>query len=281
MEPDVRYVLMVLLIATVAEGSRVGAYRAVQSAGLRMATGELWTPADLDGLAAWYDASDASTITASSNDVTEWRDKSENDHHLVTNAGTPKTGTRTFNGVNVIAFDGSSDLLNTSFAIDSENISIAIVRAFDGTADLLSTFSVQRNTESQGRLHEQNFNNITQFGYRRPENRSITTSANTNISARAYVKSSTSLQSLWGDGNLIGSNGNTVTTWTSQRLWMGSSYSATAAERLIGAIGEFVLIDAALSEFDRQKLEGYLAHKWGLAGNLPANHPYRNNPPTK
>lgn len=30
-----------------------------------------------------------------------------------------------------------------------------------------------------------------------------------------------------------------------------------------------------------EKAEGYLAHKWGLEGNLDSSHPYRNTPPTK
>jgi hypothetical protein len=30
---------------------------------------------------------------------------------------------------------------------------------------------------------------------------------------------------------------------------------------------------------DRQRVEGYLAHKWGLTANLPADHPYKNAAP--
>ena len=30
---------------------------------------------------------------------------------------------------------------------------------------------------------------------------------------------------------------------------------------------------------ERQKIEGYLAHKWGLAANLPADHPYKTEAP--
>jgi hypothetical protein len=30
---------------------------------------------------------------------------------------------------------------------------------------------------------------------------------------------------------------------------------------------------------DRQKLEEYLAWKWGLQGSLPPTHPYKNFPP--
>ena len=31
---------------------------------------------------------------------------------------------------------------------------------------------------------------------------------------------------------------------------------------------------------DIEKAEGYLAHKWGLEGNLPDDHPYKNTAPT-
>ena len=49
-------------------------------------------------------------------------------------------------------------------------------------------------------------------------------------------------------------------------------------------IGTFTLLEAArkfwLSTGNRQKLEGYLAHKSGLTANLPADHPYKTTPPT-
>jgi hypothetical protein len=34
------------------------------------------------------------------------------------------------------------------------------------------------------------------------------------------------------------------------------------------------------SATDRQKIEGYLAWKWGIQASLPAAHPYRNAAPT-
>jgi hypothetical protein len=49
---------------------------------------------------------------------------------------------------------------------------------------------------------------------------------------------------------------------------------------LNGFISEMVATSALLSTADRQRLEGYLAWKWGLQANLPAGHPFRNNPPT-
>jgi hypothetical protein len=50
--------------------------------------------------------------------------------------------------------------------------------------------------------------------------------------------------------------------------------------RLNGFISEMVATSSLLSTADRQRLEGYLAWKWGLQANLPAGHPFRNNPPT-
>jgi hypothetical protein len=44
-------------------------------------------------------------------------------------------------------------------------------------------------------------------------------------------------------------------------------------------IGELVIIPGELSGDDRRKIEGYLAHKWSLAGDLPADHPFKASAP--
>jgi len=49
--------------------------------------------------------------------------------------------------------------------------------------------------------------------------------------------------------------------------------------KLIGAIGELIVLDAVPSVATRQKLEGYLAWKFGLEGNLPTGHPYKGHRP--
>jgi len=46
-----------------------------------------------------------------------------------------------------------------------------------------------------------------------------------------------------------------------------------------GKIREVVIFDDYLNEPVRQKIEGYLAHKWGLTADLPSDHPYKNNAP--
>lgn len=46
------------------------------------------------------------------------------------------------------------------------------------------------------------------------------------------------------------------------------------------SIHEIIFCDAVPSETVRQKLEGYLAWKWGLTANLPVDHPYKAAAPT-
>lgn len=54
--------------------------------------------------------------------------------------------------------------------------------------------------------------------------------------------------------------------------------SIRLVRRFSGKISEIVICPA-LGDADRNKVEGYLAYKWGLQSNLPPSHPFRNNHP--
>ena len=45
-------------------------------------------------------------------------------------------------------------------------------------------------------------------------------------------------------------------------------------------IGELLIFKSALSDADISKIEGYLAHKWGLLSAFPHSHPYKLGAPT-
>ena len=53
-----------------------------------------------------------------------------------------------------------------------------------------------------------------------------------------------------------------------------------ASGGIAGKIYEVMLYDNKLAEYSRKRLEGYLAHKWGGASNLPSGHPFKNTAPT-
>jgi hypothetical protein len=47
----------------------------------------------------------------------------------------------------------------------------------------------------------------------------------------------------------------------------------------IGNIQEVIVINPGMADSDRQKVEGYLAWKWGLQTKLPRSHPYASQAP--
>lgn len=68
--------------------------------------------ADLD---VWFDASDTATITTSGTEVTQWDDKSGNNHHAVTLSGYngPHSPGTTHNGLNMVDFvQANSEVLD-------------------------------------------------------------------------------------------------------------------------------------------------------------------------
>lgn len=83
-----------------------------------------------------------------------------------------------------------------------------------------------------------------------------------------------STTSMYCDGTIAGTpqttrSGSSNLTYVGRR---GSTYHN-------GWLCDVVVISNAVSDSDREKLEGYMAHKWGLAGKLPGAHPYKSSPP--
>jgi hypothetical protein len=99
--------------------------------------------------------------------------------------------------------------------------------------------------------------------------------------------------SLWLDA-ADSSVGSTVSGWINSeyQIIKSTSLNTTAGVWYLGrrqqaATGsadsyylEIIHYNSALTTSQRQQVEGYLAWKWGLQGNLPANHPFKRFPPS-
>ena len=55
---------------------------------------------------------------------------------------------------------------------------------------------------------------------------------------------------------------------------------AVGAGPMVGDIAEILVGGATLDDNQRFKIEGYLAHKYGLSANLPSDHKYKNAAPS-
>lgn len=61
--------------------------------------------------------------------------------------------------------------------------------------------------------------------------------------------------------------------------YLGDAGTTLSGTYLDGVMLEMIVSNANDGTTERQKIEGYLAHKWGLTGNLDSAHPYKSSPP--
>ncbi len=242
-----------------------------------------WTPANLT-TTGWYDASDASSVTASSDTVSQWRDKSGNGLHLnqVSSIQRPLTSSANINGKNAIKFDGSDDTMTTASNPFGASISDAFVIAVHkvdtdnrGALFTLTGSSVQAN-HWQARAPWGNGDAYFDVGGASGANRLQTSygvSAGSNVLVSFYGSTTHNVQQVFKNGALLMDDATGHSVNTAGNIFVGSAGAGGSYQNT--SMGEFIIIKGTVSPADRQKLEGYLAHKWGLAASLPIGHPYK------
>jgi hypothetical protein len=99
-----------------------------------------------------------------------------------------------------------------------------------------------------------------------------------NITASNRLKFGVNGENLKGNNN---ANGTINNINSSQNLQIGAIGTGVDSLTFLGDYCELIIYKGLLSDADRQKVEGYLAWKWGTVSSLDINHPYKNNPPTK
>ena len=240
-----------------------------------------WTPADLTDLFAWYDPSDAATITEVGGSVSQLDDKKATfDISQGVGADQPNTGTRTLNSQNVLDYDGTDALerLNT-FSLGLSDYTVISVGQCDvNTSSMLLNFTegttralqINKNTNSYQIFvwHGATFRQLAHSDNGAPNDAFINSAVvNFNTDVKSYLN---------GGNEQVG----VITTPAIDidTIALGKWY-VNASSRWDGAIGEVIICNAAISVSDRQKAEGYLAHKYGLTAKLPAAHPYKTVAP--
>ncbi len=236
-----------------------------------------WTPEDIS-TAAWYDASDAETITEGTGAVSQWDDKSDSVRHATqtTSASRPVSGIKTIGGKNVIDFNAANNQFLNMPAFDLIGKEVWCVFFIDDYATSASQLLLGAGGNVQIGVNSAN-TKLRLWAATNPY------SADTVSTATVPVATPT----LGGwlahaDTKKFSINGvleTTTDTYTSPRTLSPTYIGRGQYAYMDGAIGEIVVTDGALSPQDRQKMEGYLAHKWSLAGNLPSEHPHKNQTP--
>jgi hypothetical protein len=216
-------------------------------------------PRRIAGLAAWYDATVASSITLASGFVSQWNDLSGAGRHLTQSVEADRPGTSTIGGKTAIDFDGSNDYLAVS--TDVPPATMFCVVDFDTTA-LQYAMSVinaaglalQAVRTSAAQFRITSWDGTTATG--RSGDGDIT-------QGTAYVLNMT----YQGVARYNGKNmaGTDVNVRSSQQgIVVGARRTATTGSPLDGKIGEVLVYNRALSAAEYVRVERYLARKWGV-----------------
>jgi hypothetical protein len=247
-----------------------------------------WTPAQLTGLALWLDAADSSTITLNGSTVSQWDDKSGNGRNAsqATASFQPTYLATGFNGRPTLRTDGSDamELGVTSLGRNVSGMTCALVGLHPAGQTFISNATeifINSGVNSATRFATSpnpstSTNNRYAIAGRRLDSDSYATVASTTdslanrgnpwirVAQRAY---SDGVANHWTNGTQDMTNevvtgqtaGNTSDTDSLRTVL----FAGVAALPNGSQLSEIVLTHSTMTNDDRQRLEGYLAWKWG------------------
>jgi hypothetical protein len=246
-----------------------------------------FSPLSLSGLQLWLDATDSSSITLNSGNVSQWADKSPqgNNATQATAINQPAYATASVHGLAAVEFDGTDDFMDVTvpgigelstgfFAWVIEPIAEGNTDGYDPSiaffasdqADLGALHYIKHNlTGASYPLYVPNVLPYDGFG-----------SYSYGQEAMLSFEKNGSNAGVFKNGNLEGAISRLPdsTTAAGLRLAMQPSPARNSNIRVCEVIACFGSVAG-----DREKAEGYLAHKWGLAASLPSSHPYKDAAP--
>lgn len=288
---------------------RVASYYASSSAvSAEVAREVKWTPAMLTGKYVWLDAS---SLTPSWGG--QLLDKGPLGHHYSQAAASRIPTLSTVNGLQALSFDGTNDQLLSNNAARSimrnvgagwamavyklENaggthrvvLSVPMGAGEGSVVRFAATACTTRSSDGRPEIYGRRLDTDS------PPTPYLVAANGTSgawVIAGFFRQFSTGQASVWLDGAQsasasMGTPGKTSNTDGVHYLGLGAtpySYSLNGADfegPFQGAIAEVIygagdqIPDAAT----QARLEGYLAHKWGLVGSLPSTHPYKTTAP--
>lgn len=248
----------------------------------------VFSPLSFSSLQLWLDASDISTVTLTSDRVTAWADKSGNGFNATTRYnGSNITYGLPINGVSTLTFVSTSISGTFSPSFTGSNTYAFFVGNHETTTNTYArvlAMGVSGQTDSNNTLYTNAFtrnNGTTQIIAERNSggNAFVATTVTNTDPFLASAYNIPGSKGINANGGAITSNAGPSGPFNLTNYVIGGPTSNTTTALFVGRIGEILVYTQPLSTQDRQTVEGYLAWKWGLQGNLPTTHPYRYNNP--
>jgi hypothetical protein len=252
----------------------------------------IWTPENIKH-SVWLDASNVDHfVFLSGTNISRWKDHLRNGHFFngnLNSAFAPSRVAGVLNGYAAVRFDGVDDYLESqntnALATDIPALAVFAV-ARDGGSDTQRTVANISTAEStttprariafrsgvvraEGRRLDAD---TTQFvDIANPTVTAIVSGIFDYAGASLQVGVNGTYASREGGFQTAGNTSNTLPG----RLTLGAEHNILGGfARLNGDIFEVVVLNFLPSTDIIQKIDGYLAHKYGLQNNLPIDHPY-------
>ena len=243
-------------------------------------------PINLSGCALWLDGADLSSINLSGSNVTQWNDKSGNGRNLPAVSGfSNATISSAFqNGLSVLNFSGNG-LYRTAADSTVYPQDVYVIVA-------LKSLTTHVDVLGMGPTNVDNFNSLTFSEGIQSRWQNGSSGGVRNVFSPTNETSTGFLLIQWSLANnnyllrrngtqLVQSSSFTYTLPSGSVLQIGFRHTNLNQANFSGYIGEIIVFNSQLANSERQKVEGYLASKWGLTSSLPTIHPYRQFEPAQ
>lgn len=246
--------------------------------------GTRWPPLALGStaLGGWFDADDAGSFTLSGSNVSQWNDLSGNGAHATqgTDANRPTRQTNVLNGGACVRFDGTNDFLTTGYSLsgrtsfatymvvkaDAANAAQSIIRQSSGTDYYSHPWTNAKALTAPVVILSWNGGTTT----------TNASGALTSATISGFVRVSGSTNKVFRNGTEESSRAANTTAAPTFTINLRFGCDYVPGEFFDGDLHEVILVNGELATADRERIEGYLAWKWGLTGNLPAGHAFKN-----
>lgn len=243
----------------------------------------LWTPSNLSGVHIWNNA-ESITGLSDGDSVSSWPDDSGNGNTAdqATSGQQPTWEDAELNSLPVVRFDGTND--NLSYG-DVDDLDV-------GTGDFFLAFVIEpsaigsnmtifsKNSAAAGQLFRVQSAGKLQLYVAGTGSFALGTTVLSAGTAYVTIAERTSgTAQIWLNGTSEDTDANSNSVSNANPCILGGQSSGTT-NTWQGDIAEVVAGGSSISTDDRQKLEGYLAWRYGLEGSLPVSHPYKSAAPT-
>ena len=252
-----------------------------------------FNPMTITGIMLWLDAKDPynnGTLPSNGSAITMWYDKSGSANNTNSAYGTtPTIVYNTINGLPVISSikGGYKGFFNTAYSGTTFSFYLIVIFTAFGAGN--STNPYARLIGLSNNSASGDYNNVASFMISTEKSTLMTLFRNSSYLNSVNLSTNVPyLVSGYFDGttSYLGING-TYVSYSSSGTFNFENYGigvyvntpTLTTTQSLNKYGE-VMFFSTYNATNRQKIEGYLAWKWGLQSNLPTSHPYYSVSPS-